>query len=196
MVKTLRNNDELEYGILCGDESAWERFVQRYSRLIWSSIHKALKLSSFPYTREDAEDIYSSLFVSLIEDDFRSLRQFQARNACQLSTWLTIVTVRKAIDHKRRQRFRLQSTAWREDGPPVDTVADTGKNAEQMLVDADEQASLAKSLGALSTGDRAIYELLYQQGLSPQDAARAMGISTAAVYTRKNRLIERIKKSL
>ncbi len=179
-----------------GDENAWDQFVRAYSRLIWSAIHRTFKASSFGYAPEDVEDIYSSLFVSLLEDDFRKLRQFQARNSCSLSTWLTVVTVRKTIDHMRRQRTRLHATEAPGDELIAETIADRGQNIEQALIHAQESESLERSIHSLTTDDRLIYELLFRRGLTPEAAARDMGTTSAAIYTRKHRLIEKLKKSL
>jgi len=177
-------------------EDAWEQFVRAYSRLIWSAIHRTFKASSFTYSPEDVEDIYSSLFVSLLEDDFRKLRQYQARNACSLSTWLTVVTVRKTIDHMRRQRTRPRTMAFPDDASIAETIADNAENIEQALMHAQKNESLARSINSLTSGDRQVYDLLYQRGLTPEAAARDMGTSSAAIYTRKHRLIEKLKKSM
>ena len=179
-----------------GDENAWEQFVRAYSRLIWSAIHRTFKASSFIYSPEDVEDLYSSLVVSLLEDDFRKLRQYQARNSCSLSTWLTVVTVRKTIDHMRRQRTRPHAMMCPDDGSVAETIADNGQNIEQFLIHAQENETLARSIDSLTNGDRQVYDLLYQRGLTPEAAARDMGTSAAAIYTRKHRLIEKLKKSL
>jgi RNA polymerase sigma factor (sigma-70 family) len=178
------------------DESAWAYFVSRYSRLIWGAIHKTFKASSYAYTLEDAEDLYGAFFLSLVENDFQKLRQFQSRNACSLSTWLTVVTVRMTIDHMRRQSARPRAAADPAAALLAEVIADGARNAEQLLMDAQQSASIARSLAGLSGLDREIYDLLYVKGVSPVDAARAMGITTAAIYTRKHRLIERLKQSL
>ena len=178
------------------DESAWNHFVNRYSRLIWSAIHKTFKASSFAYSAEDVEDIYSAFFLSLVENDFRKLRQFQSRNACSLSTWLTVVAVRMAIDHMRRQAVLFRTTTDPAQALLADVMADAAPNAEQLLVNAQRSGSIARSIGGLSSQDREVYELLYVKGVSPDAAAQALGTTVAAVYTRKHRLVERLKKAL
>jgi RNA polymerase sigma factor (sigma-70 family) len=178
------------------DENAWAYFVSRYSRLVWSAIHRTFKASSCAYTLEDAEDLYGAFFLSLVENDFRKLRQFQSRNACSLTTWLTVVAVRMTIDHMRRQSARPVTVAGPAAALLADIIADKARNAEQLLMDAQRSASIARSLDSLSGHDREIYDLLYVKGVSPDDAARTMGTTAAAIYTRKHRLIERLKRSL
>jgi DNA-directed RNA polymerase specialized sigma24 family protein len=60
------------------------------------------------YTNEDTEDIYSSVFLSLIENNFKKLRQFRNKNACSLTTWLTIITSRMTIDYMRKDKRYLR----------------------------------------------------------------------------------------
>jgi RNA polymerase sigma-70 factor (ECF subfamily) len=131
-----------------------------------------------------------------VENDFRKLRQFQFRNACSLSTWLTVVAVRMVIDHMRRQAVRPRTAVDPAGTLIADIIADDARNAEQLLMDAERSGSVARSLDGLSGHDREVYDLLYVKGVSPDDAARALGTTTAAIYTRKHRLIERLKRSL
>jgi len=186
----------LERCLSGNDEADWDQFVRRYSRLIWSSIHKTFRASAFSHQPEDVEDIFGALFLSLVEDDFRKLRLFQSRNACSLSTWLAVVTVHATIDFMRRQRTCPHAASLHDDPVFAETIPDSLPNVEQLLMQAQKHESVVRSISELSGHDREVYELLYVQGVSPDAAARAMGVTTAAVYTRKHRLIERIKKSL
>jgi RNA polymerase sigma factor (sigma-70 family) len=178
------------------DESAWDLFVSRYSRLIWSAIHRTFKASNFSYTAEDAEDLYGAFFLSLVENDFRKLRQFQFRNACSPSTGLTVVAVHMTIDHMRHQAARPRTATDPAQALLAEVISDDAQNAEQLLMDAQRSGSIARSLDALSCSDQEVYDLLYVKGVSPDTAAQALGTTTAALYTRKHRLIERLKRSL
>ena len=194
--RVIADSELLERCLSNKDAAAWDMFVQRFSKLIWSSIHRAFRSTSFASCPEDAEDVFGSIFLSLIEDDFRKLRQFRSRNACKLSTWLAVVSVNRTIDYMRRQSVRPRAVSDPVTAVLTEVVADGARNAEQQLMDAQRSASLARSLACLSGPDRDIYDLLYVKGVSPDDAARAMGTTTAAIYTRKHRLIERLKRSL
>lgn len=179
--------------ILERDENAWERFVRLYSGLVWSAIHKTFKTASFPYTLEDAEDLYSAFFLSLVESDFRKLRQFQARNNCSLSTWLTVVAVRQVIDHMRL-RHSLRMKSLDQDCDFFDTLPHAGSNAETILLEQERYGRLEKAVSALHPGDRALFDLLAAGDIKPEAAARKLGISLSSFYTKKHRLIEKIKK--
>lgn len=173
--------------------AGWENFVRVYSKLIWSCIHRTFRASSFWYSAEDVEDVYSTIFLSLIDKNGKKLRQFQNRNACRLSTWLTVVAVRQCIDYMRRQRRgRMQS--FDEDPVFFESLADERSNIEVSLTEHQQHESVKKALASLPLKDREIFDLLYTQNLSPEAVARKLGISVASFYTRKHRLIEKIKK--
>ncbi len=196
-MEDVRGDKELIERCVSGsDDAAWEEFVRQYGRLVWSGVHRTFRAASFSFAPEDAEDLFSSIFLSLVENDFESLRQFQGRNACTLSTWLTVVAAHRTIDFMRRSGNRRQVSlddpvsAWSE------TLSDGRDSMEAVLCNRQLHASLHSSLTSLSSDDRQVFELLYQKGLSPESAARTLGISIGAVYTRKHRLIERLKKDI
>jgi len=175
------------------DDAAWEDFVRAYSRLIWSAIHKTVRSCSASCTPADAEDIYSTIFLSLVEKDFRKLRQFAGRNECSLSTWLTVVSVNHTIDHLRREKNRTHPKI--EDLPEAcAAVPDHRWDMESILMLKQEAEVLSRALAELPDEDRRIYELLAHQDHTPEQAAASLGISVPAFYTRKHRVIEKLKK--
>ncbi len=178
------------------DPGAWELFVRTYSNLIWNSLHRTFHSYSFHYSPEDIEDVYSAVFLSLVEHDFKKLRQFEGRNACTLSTWLAVVAVRKAIDHMREQKKHFYTISLEDEGRSLDSVADKRHNAEALLMEQQTSAVFAKMIAAMTPKEKQLYDLLTQDCPSPEETARALKISVASFYTRKHRLIEKMKKML
>lgn len=175
------------------DEAAWEQFVRMHSRLVWSAVHRAFRAAAFPYCHEDAEDVWSMVFLSLMDNDFRKLRQFRRRNDCTLSTWLTVVTVNHTIDFMRKEKYRTRIDPQEAFDLKTD-LPDTRKDIESVLMDRQRDSAVRAAVSALPPQDRQVYELLYTRGLVLEDAARALGVPLATLYTRKHRLIEKIKK--
>lgn len=191
------NDGELIKRCVSGeDETSWEIFARKYSGLIWSSIKKTFHLYTFQNSKQDIEDIYSSVFLSLVEDDFRRLRQFRSKNACSLSTWLAVVTVRKTIDFIRGDKRHLAVDPLEGERELWEFLPDGRGAADKTLEEKQANVCLKKAVEALSPEDRAIYELLFEKGLASGAAAKAAGISVTALYTRKNRLVKKIKKSM
>lgn len=181
------------------DGTAWEIFVRKYSKLIWSSIHKTFCSYTFHYCKEDIEDIediYSFVFLSLIEDDFRRLRQFRNENACSLSTWLTVITVRMTIDYMRKDKKHFFIESGGEERDVLELIPDRKNCAEKILEEKQTGESLKKSIDALLPQDKIIYDMLYNRGISYEETAKMLGMSVESVYTRKHRIIARIKKNI
>ncbi len=176
------------------DSGAWELFVRNYAKLIWSAIHKTFRSTSFGYSSQDAEEVFNTIFLSLVDDNFKKLRQFQSRNSSTLSTWLSVVTIHKTIDYMRMQHRGRVSSIEDHEGL-AETLADNTQTIETVLIKKQQLDALAKTLSTLPSQDKAIFDLLYVRNLSPDAAARELGISLAAFYTRKHRLVEKIKDS-
>ena len=90
--------------------------------------------------------------------------------------------------------MRMEPT--REDHDIWDIIPDKQYQADQLLERKQADEHLKKSLGSLSPRDRMIFDLLYNKGVSPEDAGQMLGLTAAIIYSRKHRIIEKIKKSI
>lgn len=83
---------ELVRLVLSGSEDAWRRFLTRYSGLIHAMIRRYMA----PRDRDDVSDVYADVLESLIRS---RLALYEGR--ASLSTWLTMVTRSRVLDHLR-----------------------------------------------------------------------------------------------
>ena len=90
---------------LAQDKVAWDMFVEKYSRLICHAIVNTLKKYSTAPENQMVDDLFHTVFLSLIEKNYKKLRQFQWK--CKLSSWLHIIAVRTTIDYLRKQSKHL-----------------------------------------------------------------------------------------
>lgn len=178
------------------DIDAWEEFVRKFSRLVWTSIRKTYYNYSFQHSQEDIEDMYSSLFLSLMENDFKKLRQFKSKNACSVSTWLAIITVRSTIDFLRKDKSHLSVDSGEKDQDLWDIVPDHSQRADRKIETFQNEREFERSVQTLSPKDRMIYDMLYRKGFSAEETAEMLGMTVASIYTRKHRIIEKIKKAV
>jgi len=89
---------DLLAGCLNGQKSAWDDLVQQFSRLIYHTIKKTLSLFHVEPRSDIVEDLFQDLFLSLMRDDFRKLRQFRGERGTGLATWLRVIASRQTID--------------------------------------------------------------------------------------------------
>ena len=166
-----------------------------YSGLIYWQIHRYLRSRTLSLPQEDMEDLYHSVFQSLLENNCKKLRQFQGR--CSLASWIKTITTTTLIDHLRRQRRQVSLDEEDAEGFSLgDRVADPAGDSEESLLGTERQQLLKQALKEISAEDRLLAALIYQQAISVERIADVLKISKEAVYTRKHRLHERLRKSL
>src|SRR4029453_1333176 len=76
-------DSELIKGCLEGDQTAWNRLIERYERLIYSVAH------TFCQSPEDAADVFQQVCLELYQ------RLFELRDHETLPAWLITVTRRQ-----------------------------------------------------------------------------------------------------
>ena len=57
------SNVDLVFRCISGDKNAWDKFVRRFSPLIFWAIRKRLNQANHPYSQQDLEDIFASVFL-------------------------------------------------------------------------------------------------------------------------------------
>jgi RNA polymerase sigma-70 factor (ECF subfamily) len=176
------------------DAQAWDEFLKRYSRLIYSYIHSVLRNRGHTLPQEQLEDIFQELIFNLIKDDFKKLRSFQARNGCSLASWLRQVTINFTIDYLRKVRPALSLEEENEEGLSLkDMLADGSlpisdkANQEELL------RHLAECIDALETKDKYFLELHINRGLRLEDLKGHLQLSRGAIDMCKSRILERLR---
>ena len=101
----MSGDTKLIIACLAQDKQAWDIFVEKYSRLICHAIVNTLRKYSTVPENQVVDDLFHTVFLSLIEKNYKKLRQFQWR--CKLSSWLHIIAVRTTIDYLRKQSKHL-----------------------------------------------------------------------------------------
>ncbi|MEW9553529.1 RNA polymerase sigma factor [Nonomuraea sp. NPDC050783] len=89
----------------------------------------------------------------------------------------------------RRQALAAELRSWTEAGPAGDPAGDT---ADQVA----ERLGVLRALAALGEDDREALLLVAWQGLSPKEAARVVGCSSAAFRVRLHRARKRLKEAM
>lgn len=188
-------SEELELLARCvrGDKDAWDAFVERYSSLIYFHIHRCLRANAVPANREDIEDLYHSVFQALLEDDRRRLRQFEGR--CALGNWIQIITTRTVIDSLRKRRTTISLDAEDREGFALhERICEPNPGVEEKVVDTQRRQLLKKALLEISPEERLLAVLMYQREMAVEEIAEVMKLSKEAVYTRKHRLKDKLRR--
>lgn len=193
--------DELRRSILAREPGAWRRFVERYSRFVYTV---ARRLSGGQDDEENAQQVYAAVFERLCSDGFRLLREF--RGESRFETYL-FTAIRNAVVHQRRR-----ATHQRGRSEPYDETLQlerpgAGEEADfstSIGLDPQKVAGLlAESLARLEPREREVLQARFQGGLTQRRLAGAFRWkdTNAAAYEvcrilRKLDLLSRCRRTL
>jgi len=169
--------------IIAGDTAAWQKFIMKYSNFIYGAVVK--------YTDDYDEKmaVYLHILEKLHENGFERLRAFAFK--ARLSTWLTVVSRRLALDFLRSRYgrdFRLKKIRVVSiDAEPdyLKFLADTATPEKEMAAgERQEQrqrleSNLHLAMAALSDRERLAVQLVYFQGLRIKEVGRLLKLPSA-----------------
>ena len=168
----------------------WAELVRRYERLIVSCVVKALRRYGATFSREDLDDLVGDVWVTLLRDDMRKLRQYDCTRGFRIASFLGLVATNATIDHLRSRQA---------DAAPLDDVIEeyASLRAEPVrdVVEERQEAALARAaLAQLSSAERDFVVDCFREERSPEELARALGVTTNTVYSRKFKIREKLQK--
>jgi RNA polymerase sigma-70 factor (ECF subfamily) len=154
-----------------GDESAFERIVERYSAEVAALANRLLGWPG------DVEDVAQDIFLAA----FLGLRKF--RRDCKLKTWLFTITINKCRSFRHRRLLGLRPL------PQSHAGWESSMNAEDF-------DSVRRAVAALPARYREPVVLMYLQELPTEEIARILGVSKNALHVRLSRARDRLKNDL
>jgi RNA polymerase sigma-70 factor (ECF subfamily) len=176
------------------EREAWQAFVIRFSKLIYHSLYRTFKAKNFSFDFQVADDLYQEVFLSLVKDKCKKLRQFKGKNNCSLASWLRMIAARTAIDFTRSHKSHLPLES---DFPDGDDLIDTLSNGRELPDKSIEKLEwyqlLRKLIEDFSPKDRYFFELCYNQELPDNEIAQILNLSIDVVYMKKNRIKNKLK---
>lgn len=180
---------------------AWEKFIDRYSALVYHVIWKALRSETQSMGSSiEVEDICSEVFSQIVADDFKLMRSFRWR--CKFSTWLGIITyrtTRQAIHRNRHAAFSLDDHNIGSDNDLLlkDIIPDPRTQTVEN-VELDEVRHIVhEALATLPTRDQLVLKFFYFEGKRYAEIAKILGISSSlvgtAIFRAKLRLAQKLQ---
>jgi RNA polymerase sigma-70 factor (ECF subfamily) len=167
--------------LFSGDSGNWAEFVEHYAGIVYAAVRKALERHTGRVHAADLQDASNEVFLRLIKDDYRLLRTFNPDRA-SLSTWLTVVARSTAIDYLRKSRRH-----------------ETGREGLIDIMEAPASSRpIADSLPAdlLTSRQRLIMELLYDQGLTPGEVAHMLDIEVQTVRGTRHKILNKLREHM
>jgi len=163
------------------DMSALETLVRRYMEKVRAMVY-AMVLNDM-----DADDVTQEVFIRAA----RGLPSFGRRSS--FSTWLYRIAMNTSytfLARRSREAARLLPVE------PNDRPGPMAWQPDQQAMGSDTDREITRALQRLSPGLRAAITLTALQGLTPPQAARVEGCSTATMYWRIHQARKEMKLTL
>jgi RNA polymerase sigma factor (sigma-70 family) len=178
---------ELLRQAMAGDQTALETLFAQNNRSLYQT---ALRLLGNP---EDAEDALQEALLSA----YRNLARFEGRS--QFSTWLTRIVINSALMRRRSKRAHPAASlddTGEQQIPAAERFADNGPGPEELYAGTELSERVTRNLQDLSPVLRDAFNLRELQGLSAEEAAKALGVSRntlkARLWRARHELAERL----
>ena len=149
-----------------GDESAFDRIVERYSSDIAALANRLLGWSG------EVEDVTQDIFLAA----FLGLKKFRCE--CSLKTWLFTITVNKCRSYRYKRMLHIKF--FSQAAVKASTVLDL--TADKVLMDDETFDKVRLAVQALPAKYREPVVLRYLQELSIDKTCQVLGISKNVLF--------------
>ena len=174
-------------GCLRGDSRAWSALIDKYGGYIHCAIRRKLSTSSERYHSENANDIFQSVFHTLLKDNCRALRQLRHRD--RIAGWLGAIAVNKTLDYLRSRTAEQRGYARLREQPGPYTTSPRDDPARREMY-----RKLRDAIEQLSDEETLVLKLYYLHGKKYREIAEITNtpINTVAsrIYRAKQHLRE------
>jgi RNA polymerase sigma-70 factor (ECF subfamily) len=172
-----------------GDTAAFEQLVKRYDRKLFRIAQ------SVTHNTEDSQDAVQEAFLKA----YQHLADF--REACLFSTWLIRITVNQSLMKLRKQRnareLSLDEDFGDDEGDFLPKeVTDWSPNPEQLCWASELRNLLVNTLKDLEPVSRMVFVLRDIEGLSIDQTAVVLNISSSAIKARLWRVRLQLRERL
>lgn len=174
------------------DEAAFAALLERYRGMLCRACQGMVH----------DDDVVLEILQEVYLSTWRNLPRFEGRS--QVSSWLYRIALNASLMYLRRRRSRLEisladvSDVDMSDAKAASAMATTLRwpSPDEQLESSDLRCVLQLALDDLPDHLRQAFTLRYVDGLSCEQAARALGTTVPVVKTRAHRARQALRKNL
>jgi RNA polymerase sigma-70 factor (ECF subfamily) len=172
-----------------GEESAWRRLVDLYQPLIRCCLLRQ------QVRQQEAEDLTQDVLAVLVKE----LPHFEhAGRPGAFRAWLRTVTLNRARLYWRAGSARGEAAGGREALARLEALADPDSELSRLWDEEHDAHVLGRLLGLLEQEFEPVtlhaFRRLAFDGASGQEVADELGMSVAAVYGARSRVLQRLRQ--
>jgi RNA polymerase sigma factor (sigma-70 family) len=176
---------------LAHEEEAWRELYDRFGSLCREIVRSSFRRACLHTCDADVEDAAADFFAYLAEGEGRRLGLYRAEGP--LRHYVAVLASNFA--HARAKEIARRHLRER----PVDSLDDHASRearSPEVLDLTEARARLESVLTQLSSEDRLLFELVFRDSADVEATSRILHVSINAVYVRKTRLKERLRRLL
>lgn len=180
-------DDKLVADALSGNESSYQKLVDKYDRPIFFHIRKMIR------EHEMVEDLVQEVFIKA----FKNLDTYS--NEYAFSTWLYRIATNHTIDYLRKkklQTFSINDPIKTKDGEMEVQLPDESFSTDQPLIKKQRKAIVQDAIQNLPDKYRKVIELRHMEELSYDEIATELDLPLGTVKAHIFRARELLYKSL
>lgn len=169
-----------------GDETAWNRLVDRYQRLIFTIPRRA------GLSEEQASDVFQEVFLTL----FEKLDEIEQPE--KIRSWLVTTAKFKTWGVVRGEKGFYSPETEEEMELEMAGLADTSPLADELLIELEQQHLIRTALTELEERCRKILSMIYLQdaAASYAEVAASIGVGETSISPMRARCLQKLAKIL
>ena len=189
-------------------EDAWQRFVNRHSRLLLTTARETCA------DYDDGMERYAFLLDELKRDDCQRLRKYLADGRGKFTTWLVVVARRLCVDHHRKKYGRRRGKAdvradadWEMRSRLIRMVAEqvevsdipdgASLDPETQVRESERHRAMEHALASLDARDLLLIRLKFEDEVPVKKIVKVMGFSgEVSVYRRLKKVYQQLRGAL
>ncbi len=178
-----REDQRLVLKVRSGSRAAFDRIVRKYQRRLYFTVRKLVK------DHQSTDDILQDVFVKA----YLNLEQYDISRP--FFPWLHRIAVNSALNELGHRTRRRENSLESEDGTII-SLQDPDPGPGEKAEEADLQGALSRALEQLPEDQRLVFLLRASEGLSYEEIAEHMGITSGTVMSRLSRAREKLRRLL
>lgn len=191
-----RNAEELSLvqGCVAGSAEAWRALMKQYGALVAHAVRTTFFRVLKQADANLVDDAVQAVWLSLCADQCRRLRGFEGNSA--LSTWLTVLSTRRALDYIRSEMRKGSMRHVHLDNEDRDLIKELQAPEDQEQFSMDELFILYEALERLPEDDRLILKMYYLDGLSYRSISDVLKVAPNTVSSYILRARDKLKRCM
>lgn len=177
-------DEEIVQRVLQGETLLFELLMRRHNQRVYRTVRAILGADN------EAEDVMQQTYLNA----YAHLSSFAGQ--ARFSTWLTSIAVNEALGRRRRAGLANLRIVHSEEDDPILQIRASGPDPEQQVMTSELQHLVEDEIMALPENYRTVLVLRQVEGLSTEETAECLGVSTDVVKTRLRRARVMLREAL